>query len=485
MSSTLTRPRRSRSTSATKKKKVLELDLGPTAGKFASAIAEGSAREIAAFGARGDGKTISALIGMVLHASKHEGMGFPLPVSWIGVADTFTSHKLKTIRSLNHPLWEGAWKLFDGEHKAIFLLNKAPLVTLDLFGIEDQGAMDRVRMETVGVWFEEPAPSAVLVQSSGISETAWLIALTSQRMPSHAHPAIITSNYPDEDHWTWQRFAERKAPGTLIFRIPPGERASKEQREEWSLALKDRPDLLRRLLAGEPGTVVMGPQVAQGFNPDVHVSKERLEPFVNEPMILGWDFGHTPCCVIGQEWRGFVRVNAAIPSEYSGTKQLITNHVRPWLAKYAPWSLEKDTLLLHEYDPSGKKGSEGNIDDTAIAWIRELLGGHPTEGRVHWQHRYDPLLAVMNRSVPPLAKPALIIDPVEGKPLIRALEGRWYFPQDRAGNVSRDLPKKPNHPWEDLGDAFCYFLGRLGSAQSARQRRRIPQPEPADSLIGY
>lgn len=461
----------------------LNLELRAVAGKFVLEAVYGEGREIAAFGARGDGKTFSAPIAMILHAKKHVEEGYDLPVPWIGVTDFFTSHKLKTLRTLESPVWAGGWKVMDGGHKAVFRLGRQDLVALDLFGIEDQGAMDRVRMETVGVWFEEPAPSAVLVQSAGISESSWLLALTSQRIPSYKHPAIITSNYPDEDHWTWQRFVLKEAPGTVYYRIPPGERASPEQREEWKTALKDRPDLLRRLLEGQPGLIILGPQVAQWFVRDKHVV-DGIVPHVDEPLILGFDFGHTPTCVAGQEWRGYVDVYAAFHQQGAGVRQLITNQVKPWLAKFTPWSLSNDQYLAIGYDPEGNMKEQSDIDASAIRVIRELLGGTSIKGPTSWQGRKDPMLALFNRGN--RGGPALRI--AKGpytKDLVSALDGRWYYPQDKMGNVSRDLPKKPNHPWEDLGDAFCYFVNRIQPAVRSRQKGPEIIVEIADASLGY
>jgi hypothetical protein len=76
----------------------------------------------------------------------------------------------------------------------------------------------------------------------------------------------------------------------------------------------------------------------------------------------------------------------------------------------------------------------------------------------------------LNRHVGP-GDIALRIDPVDGKLLIQALSGRWYYPQDRLGNVSKDQPKKPNHPWEDFGDAFCYYLC---AAMPELDRKKLP-----------
>lgn len=393
---------------------------------------------------------------MVGHAQMHKQAGFALPCKWIGVTDTFASHKNKTVESLNNPLWQGLWTLRDGGHVAVFGRAGCELVHLHLFGIEDQGAMDRVRTETVGVWFEEPAPTSLLVQSSGVSLDSWVMAITSQRIPSHHHPAIMTLNYPDEDHWVWNRFITNPHENSAYYRVPPGERASASQRAEWMKALEGRPDLQRRLLEGKPGTVMLGQQVAVGFDEDKHVATERLKPVRGEPIFIGQDGGHTPCTIIGQAWRGRIFVYAALAIDRGGMRQQYERNVMPWLAQHAPWAIRNNDMIRGVYDPASPD-DESDSDRNPVDVCSEFLGGYWEPGPVTWEARKNALITSLNKHVGP-GELALSLDPVDAQPLIKALSGRWYYPQNRLGGVSKDAPYKPNHPWEDLGDSFCYFV---------------------------
>lgn len=447
---------------------------------FISTAVTGTAREVAAFGTRGDGKTWGAFGAMVAHAQRHHERGFPLPTKWLGAADTFQSHKSKTHESLVAPGWRGTWQLRDDGHVAVFAVGGTELVHLRLFGVEDQSGMDRLRAECHGLWFEEPAPSSVLVQSSGLSESAWGLGMTSQRLPSYAHPAIMTLNYPDEDHWTWRRFVVEQQPGSAYFRIPPGELASDEQRQEWERALANRPDMLRRLLRGQPGTIMLGPQVAVGFNRDTHVRPTR--PVRGFPLWLGQDGGHTPTTVFGQRIDHRVLVLGALSSEHAGMRQHLRDLVRPWLGEHCPWVLESRDLLYGRYDPSLNTDDAGDIDSNPMAILTRELPGHWQPGPITWDGRKDPMLALLNAMH--AGEPVLQIDPSHAPGLVKALDAGWYYAEAPGGGLRKAdtasgsaQPKKPNHPHEDYGDAFCYLVA--GMAPSRTPKPQGWRPEPA------
>lgn len=458
----------------------LELSYRPMASHFISgAISPTAPEEWAAFGTRGDGKTWAAAGVMIGHAQQHHAAGYPLPVQWMGATDTFEAHKSKTHGSLLEPTWRGTWRLKDQGHVAEFTLQGTVLVALSLFGVEDQSGMDRLRRGVHAMWFEEPAPTSVLVQSSGMSDSAWAVGITSCRMPSYKHPKIMTLNYPDEDHWTWQRFVIQEHPGTAYVRIPPGERASEADRAEWARALAGRPDLLRRLLAGEPGVVALGPEVALGYNPVAHVARRTLILDPHQPLYVAWDSGvqsHAHCTLVGQRIGAELRVYAGLVSEATGLKQHLEQTVIPWFTRHAPWALDAARAqTYHAYDPAMDVDEGTDIDSNPLLRCRAVLKGAYEPGAVSWAGRQGPMLAAFNAGTAGAA--ALQIDPGPDTDLLRkALSGRWYYKQLANGSVVKDLPHKPNHPWEDLGDTFCYLLGRMAPSRPVRDPSQKLKP---------
>lgn len=439
----------------------LRCRLRRTAEQFALSVARGQdqrtgtpTRELICFGARGDGKSFAALWGLILHALEHEQAGYPLPITCLGVRDTFANHRLTTHKSLLNPVWDGRWRLLGDGHVAVFELESKALVRLELVGVDSPHDAERVRTECHLLWIDEPAPAMAL--SGGISEELYGIALSSQRLETHARVALITSNYPEEEHWAWQRFVEAPSAGTAYFRIPAGERASAEYRRELHVAYANRPDLLRRLVEGKPGAVILGAQVAVGFNEDVHAPRGlRLRPDPDKTLWLGQDGGLTPTTVLGQREGKRVRILGALSSEHDGIRQHLRHLVLPWLGEHAPWALESEGALRVVYDPSMDADGQGDTEANPLRIMRATLHATYRPGPVKWEPRHQALLNALGAM--DLGQPALTMDPVQARGLVRALIGGWHYDTGPDRRVRRSEPVK-NHPHSDYGDALTYLL---------------------------
>lgn len=412
-----------------------------------------------------------------LHAQEHHRSGYELPTRWSSVTDTHRSHKLKTVRSLHDRMWAGCWALSDDDHVATFTLDGQRLAIVDLFGVEDRGARDRLRLETMCQLFDELAPAGDL--SSGIDEDSWTLGITSLRLATYKHISAAVMNYPARDHWTWRRWVEHPHPGSWYIRITPGERATSEQRAAWTQALEDQPEMLDRLVRGEPAEIPQGEQVAVGYRPH-HVAREPLAVVPGVEIFLGEDSApnaHTHATIIGQHVRGVARIYAGLVSQKTDLKWHIEAEVIPWLARRAAWSRASGAeRLCHGYDPAMDPGEQWDIDQNPLERTRRMLGGSFVAGPVPWPSRIGPLTTLFN-ATDGYGGWALQIDPGPDTELLRrALSGRWYYARNAAGTVTRDLPFKPNHPWEDLGDGLCYLVGRM---------RPTRQPEKVDPRQRY
>jgi hypothetical protein len=245
-----------------------------------------------------------------------------------------------------------------------------------------------------------------------------MIGATSLRMASYHHPILVTSNYGSESHWSWTRYAVARHPGTQLVRITPGERARAEDRAAWRQALEGRPDLQRRLIDGQPALIVDGQGVLEGlYNPEIHVSRGRLDYIQGNRLLLGHDAGLTPVTVVAQTNGSQVQILAGLASWRAGTEQHLTDLVIPWLARHAP-----EAELEHWVDPSMTTPSQADLALTPVRVIRQKLGGVVREGPVKWEPRRDPLVAMLGRLSG--GRPTLVVAPGPDTALLRPAPGR-------------------------------------------------------------
>jgi hypothetical protein len=462
---------------ATTPSETLRLVPTRTVAEFVKAVAYGTKPEVVVFGPRGEGKTWGALIAMIAHAERHHAAGHPLPVKWLGVTGTFESHKSKTHDTLRAPGWRGCWTLSDQGHVATFAVHGTRLVDLRLFGAGDHDGLNRLRTEAHCMWFEESAPAAEL-GALGMTENHWGMGRSSLRLGTHATVARSTSNYPDEDFWSWQRWMAKKRADAVVFEIPALERVTKAQQAVMAEGITD-PVMRRRLLEGLPGTLIPGRPVADGFNEKVHVSREPLVPVEGRRLYIGQDGGLQPASVIADRDGRRIRILAALTSKQSGMVQHVRYTLIPWLGEHAPWVLNRPELIRVRYDQAMDTASQDDVTTNPVRSMQHLLpGSYAPSQNVPFAWRRDPLLVALASLDE--GQPLVTVDPGAGL-LIRAWRGMWHYAVHYDGSVRKEEPKKPCPPWADIGDASAYVIADMAPlALEAPAKPRGPRAYARD-----
>ncbi len=443
--------------------KVININPSLTQGAFIESLAD----ENLLVGPRGEGKSTAGVIAMTHHAQQQPAES--KPIQWFIIRDTFENLRNTTLKAIMmSPLGpaivmsEGGKKItMPGEWEAA------------LFGVDSMGDISKLQgAELGGLWFEECAPAAEEDIGSGIQDDAYTIGLTSLRQKGVHCRAQITQNYPDEDHWTWQRFVEKPEEGTACFRIPRFENPFIEDgaRKKWERQLANRPDLAKRLVLGEPGYVQKGVGVTPEFVRDQHVAPMSIEAIKNQEILLFWDFGLNPTCIMAQfSPRGGVNIYASLVGINIGMSQLIDNFVKPTLFDLFRWH-------PHDYRHiADQAGNTREQSDMSTAWemIQSKLPG-PIEPAVDWPLSRECVKMALNRVNG--ASRWVQIDP-RCKSLIRALRGGWHYKKLPSGVIVRDKPVKDinSHP----GDAFSGGLGiASGDYYAISQNRGRKKPRP-------
>ena len=203
----------------------------------------------------------------------------------------------------------------------------------------------------------------------------------------------------------------------------------------------------------------IGKRAARGFNRAQHVSKERLG-MIRSPLFIGQTFVDCPATVVGQlDRNGQIRILAAFVSEGMSLRRHLEEFIKPWLSA----NVYRPTLLggLEDADPQVSSDMRRTID--------EILGaGQWTTIKKPWESRRDAMLDVLGKAMPFTFQPILQLDPVNARPLIEALSGRWSFEKDR-----RDVR---NASWH-VANAFTILLTRLELWKvTPKISERVPPP---------
>jgi hypothetical protein len=430
----------------------------PKASEFIAAIVGGEFKEVLGVGPRESGKSQAVPGAVAILAEWHDQAGFPLPLRCLLLNESLVSFSMKMARSLEEELWSGVWSVGNDRREATLALGGEAYVVADAVGAGDDAAAERLKTRCHVLWAEELTPS--LNDTKGIEEDKYTLALSSISLPTARPVAMATCNPSDPDGWVYKRFVAPGLPGCTSVTVPASDRLSPQRVAELKRAFQHNPEQCQRLVDGQWIALPMGVVVAEGFDERLHVSRASLQPNPQYLLGIGFDGGHSPSVVVGQNVGGQIQLFAAMSDLKVGVLELIERQVLPWLREFAPWALTHyGAQLVHIIDPNMATPGQASILESAERVIVEKLGGRIVKGPVRWAPRREAVLRVLAPRHEGGRAP-LQISP-DAELLIQALAGRWHYKSLPNGQTDRTGPVKPNSPWADVGDAFAYLCDWL------------------------
>lgn len=309
----------------------------PTLKKFALC----NDRVRLAMGPFGSGKSSACVLEIIRRA--HEQKPSPDGIRrsrWAVVRNSYGQLKDTTIKTFHD--WFPP-KLF-GEYRVtdhVYFITKFPGVYLEVMF----RALDRpdqvsnlLSLEVTGAWFNEVREIPRTIIEAMDSRIG--------RYPSGRdggaswYGIIMDTNPPDEDSYLYKMFERIRPDNWSIFKQPSGlsihaENTKHLPKNYYINLAKGKDEMYKRIyIDGQYGYLVSGKPVFASFVDNVHVARRVLEPEKNHDVLMGFDFGLQPACVLAQITPlGQLRILDELVSDGMGLRQFCENQLLPLLRK--------------------------------------------------------------------------------------------------------------------------------------------------------
>ena len=341
---------------------------------------------------------------------------------WAVVRNTYPELKdttIKTFKDWFPPEYFGSFRLNPTpDYLLIQKLSDGTTVECEiLFRALDQEKHVRnlLSLELTGAWINEAReiPRTIFDYLDGRIDR-----FPAQRDGGATWAGIIMDTNPcDTEHWLYKLFVERLPNDPELqnyydyFHQPSGRSPQAENLAHLppnyyqNLIVGKDPDWIRVYVDGQYGYVREGKVIYTNYLDSVHCSPEPLEPWKGIPLVLGWDFGLTPACVIVQYHpKGFLRVLREICATEMGVKRFARDVVRPYLI-----SNFNGFQYVSGCDPSGAKRSE--VDEETSCYLALKECGFPV--RLAYSNALEARFSAVDDFLTKMidGKPAFQLDP--------------------------------------------------------------------------
>lgn len=444
----------------TQKSPKFELELTPITGAYVTS--EAIVNVI--YSPRGEGKTVAS-IGGVLHHAKRNGK----PIRGAIVRDTHENIKLSAARSIASTLPPHLFR-FKNDYKYLEIYSNPPIM-VDLFGIADPGALQKLQgSEYAIIWLEEPAPM-VDKANAGLSEDVFNAALIVCARQKDTIPRLqVSMNPADQDHWTYRRFFEEPDVDPenplitkAIFKVPYGdnEHLPEISRQATKAAYKFDPASYGRYVEGKFVAITRGKKVTPDYGTGNYTSTGPLKPAPGLEGFITWDGWQDPVAILGQiTHTGRLIFIDTLQGNNIDIRILIDQKVIPmlnsprWKGMCKSWRYPGDRTM--------KIPDQSNINESAARVIENAFKSKSGKlayfegGPAHWTHMKRGIDKLFATNI--AGKPAFLVNK-DNRLLDKALSGGWHYKTDNTGNVIRDVPEKTAE--SHVGDAWANAVNVL------------------------
>jgi hypothetical protein len=476
------------------KSRVIDYKAEPTISRFHRSPA--TVRGI--MGPIGSGKSVGCCM-EILHRSMQQkpDVNGVRRTRWAVIRQTYPELKSTTINTWKDWIPESACPITYGAPIEARMKTRLPdktLLDMHVYFLaldKPRDAKKLLSLELTGAWINEARELDKTIVDAAFSRTG--------RFPSKRDCSEITwtglimdTNPPDDDHW-WYRLAEEEKPaGWQFFRQPgalvpiigdqgrivryeanPHAESVRFQQlgyEYWMrLSQGVDPEWVAVHCCGQYGSVFDGKPVYKGsYNDGVHASPTPLGVFRGLPLFLGWDFGLTPACIIGQVTpTGQLRILRELVCKRGGVKQFATNEVKPMLA-----TMFHGMRIVSVGDPAGNQASQAD----ELTCFRQLEAlGIPTQAAPtnDFLPRRQSVIDRLSRTID--GHPSILIDP-SCKMIRKGFIGGYKFSRVQVTGEERyrDVPSKNaySHPH----DALQYLVLGADTVEAYEFQAAIPLP---------
>lgn len=212
---------------------------------------------------------------------------------------------------------------------------------------------------------------------------------------------------------------------------------------------------------------------ADTYVPEKHVSKTQLEPDLNLPLILGFDFGLTPACLVCQLWGEKLVVFKEYVAFNMGLERFLKTILLPGLFNdFRRWpDLKRDYIVV--VDPAGFIRKD--TDESKCSDLLADSGFSPEPGPVTWEERKGSVEHFLSRFTK--EGTCFLLNLTGVNYLKKGFEGGYHYGKNIV-DIQPDAARPVKNMYSHIHDALQYVAWR---AKFLNRRRTKSPPKPSYS----